>query len=573
MKGYNKLMAYITVIVTSLLFSECTLNEDLTNLKSSVSDLKLFIGTPEFKTGVHLDFIDAKTNAYITGKALVKISGKDASIIYNNLGEARNSEHQTMNGMLSLIVDPHKVDAFTIGKNPVKFDIIVSLPGYAGVTRSITIQEYKTINIIVPLVKLDDTPEGVTVIENTSFASSSSTGAVQTTSVETLNSGNQTVEVQQNVVLQDESGKPVTGVIQSQVIFYDPTSTAAQNAIPGGTSVTATLENGKTQETKLESAGLFDISLKAGDAHVKKFSNGGLKIKTVLSPSLINPITKQTIKAGDEIALWSKQENTGRWIFEKMDIIKNEGGELILEETVTHLSYWNWAWTGTILAEGPKITWKGESMGESVKVSNETGSVITYAKPNDANDGIYQLRNFADVTGTGKTVLLKFSSPMDVSTFSPSSILINAVNQTSNFNVIISRKPSVLELKLKFSASVQKSANGTPGASISPSFNLNIKPKNSAATDLFTTIPFVSGVGHLNLNLGTEYALNISIGTVTLDGTIKIEEEGSNLKLTAIQNSEPTKPYYYTVPKPADNKIEAKYDISVSQDEMNLLNP
>ena len=79
-----------------------------------------------------------------------------------------------MNGMLSLIVDPHKVDAFTIGKNPVKFDIIVSLPGYAGVTRSITIQEYKTINIIVPLVKLDDTPEGVTVIENTSFASSSS---------------------------------------------------------------------------------------------------------------------------------------------------------------------------------------------------------------------------------------------------------------------------------------------------------------------------------------------------------------------------------------------------------------
>lgn len=67
MKGYNKLMAYITVIVTSLLFSECTLNEDLTNLKSSVSDLKLFIGTPEFKTGVHLDFIDAKTNAYITG--------------------------------------------------------------------------------------------------------------------------------------------------------------------------------------------------------------------------------------------------------------------------------------------------------------------------------------------------------------------------------------------------------------------------------------------------------------------------------------------------------------------------
>ena len=70
-------------------------------------------------------------------------------------------------------------------------------------------------------------------------------------------------------------------------------------------------------------------------------------------------------------------------------------------------------------------------------------------------------------------------------------------------------------------------------------------PSDSAATDLFTTIPFVSGVGHLNLNLGTEYALNISIGTVTLDGTIKIEEEGSNLKLTAIQNSEPTKPYYY----------------------------
>ena len=74
--------------------------------------------------------------------------------------------------------------------------------------------------------------------------------------------------------------------------------------------------------------------------------------------------------------------------------------------------------------------------------------------------------------------------------------------------------------------------------------------------------------------IGFEFRRTVTSGIISAKNrTIKIEEEGSNLKLTAIQNSEPTKPYYYTVPKPADNKIEAKYDISVSQDEMNLLNP
>ena len=113
--------------------------------------------------------------------------------------------------------------------------------------------------------------------------------------------------------------------------------------------------------------------------------------------------------------------------------------------------------------------------------------------------------------------------------------------------------------------------DGTPSASISPSFNINIKPK-SAVTDRYTSIPFVEGVGHLNLNLGTEYVLNISIGQMKLDGTIKIEVDGPNLKLTATTSSDTT-PFYYSVPKPADNKIDAVYDIPISQDQMNLLNP
>lgn len=570
MKTSNKLIVFVTVALTSLLFSECTINEDLAKLKSSVGDLKVSIGTPEFKTGVHIDFIDAKTNAYITGVADVKVSGKDASIIYNNLGQARNFNHQTMNGMLSLIVDPHKVNAATIASNPVQFDITTSLAGYADVTKSVTLSEYKTQNIVIPLIKLDATPVGVTVTDNTSFTTSSQTGAVQTSSVETINGGDQTVAIQQNVVMQDGSGNPVSGVIQSQIIFYDPTSSAAQNAIPGGSNVTAKLQDGTTQEVKLESAGLFNISLKAGDSVVKNFTNGGLKIRTIVSPALINAKTRLAVKAGDDIALWSKQVATGNWVFEKTDYIKSENGDLVLEETVTHLSDWNWAWAESTIDDGPEIIWQGNTNGESVKVSDGTKSFTTFAKPNDSNDGELQIHNFSDLTGTNQTVTFGFTSPMDVSTFNPSSIVINSGNQTSTFNVTINKKPSVLDLKLTLSASTPK-VDGTPSASISPSFNINIKPK-SAVTDLYTSIPFVSGVGHLNLNLGTEYSLNISIGTMTLDGTIKIEEDGSNLKLTATTSSDTT-PFYYSVPKPADNKIDAVYDIPISQDQMNLLNP
>jgi len=570
MKTSNKLIVFVTVALTSLLFSECTLKEDLAKLQSSVGDLKLSIGTPEFKTGVHIDFIDAKTNAYITGVADVKVSGKDASIIYNNLGQAMNLKHQTMNGMLSLIVDPHKINAATIASNPVQFDITTSLAGYADVTRSVTLREYKTQNIVIPLIKLDAAPVGVTVTDNSSFTTSSQSGAVQTANVETINGGAQTVEVQQNVVLQDASGNPVTGTIQSQIIFYDPTSSAAQNAIPGGTNVTAKLQDGTTQDIKMESAGMFSISLKAGDVDVKTFTNGGLKIRTIVSPTLINAKTRLAVKVGDDIALWSKQEATGNWVFEKTDYIKSENGVLVLEETLTHLSDWNWAWPESTIVDGPKIVWVGDTIGESVKISFGTNSITTFAKPNGTNDGdgVYQLHDFPVLTGY-QTITFEFTSPMDVSTFTPSSYEINSGNQTSPFSVTINNNPNVLDLNLTLSASVP--STGTVTTSISPSFILNIKPKSS--TDPYTGIPFKNGVGDLNLNLGTEYSLNISIGKMNLNGTIIIEEVGSKLNVTATYGLDST-PFYYSVDKPSSgNKIKAAFDIPITQEQMNLLNP
>jgi len=577
MKTLKKLSVYLVLVFTIILFSRCTITEDMGKLKNSLDSLSIKIGTPEFAALVHIQFVDAKTNEYIQGNATITLSGKNSTDIYNNIG-MRLDSYKTIIGMLDLVVDPHKVDTNTIKNNPIEFDLNASLPGYVGVTQKIFVNENKTKNVVLSLIKLDDAPSGVSVVQNTNFASSTSDAKITEKVVQKLNAGDQTVEISDGVVLKDKSGNPVSGTVSSQVIYYNPTSVDAQNAIPGGLDVTAKLDDASTSQISFVSAGMFNLSMSAGGKEVKIFENGGVKIKTNVPPTLINPHTGNPVKDGDLIELWSLNEGSGNWNYEKMDTIKSVNDELVLEETINHLSSWNWSFYSLSCSNGPKFTWKGNlsspaSVKVSVKMKNNNSPRIIYtnAKPSDVDYGSYQIHN----TPTSVPTLITFTDANESNplfTFSPSTLDISNLCDGQNYDVTITEK---LVDHLTVNADLSISSSSNKNIIIRPNATIYFKPTTDRN---WISKTMINGIFSMRVNVGIEYDFFTMFGGTSGYAKLKVEDIGNNmLKVTMT----PTVSFgsvfkenqtdSYTSAKPDDNIVKIKYNMKLPDDVFNQL--
>jgi hypothetical protein len=571
MKKLNKSILFVVLALVPLLFSRCTLTEDLTKLQSSLDSVKIIIGTPEFKSLVHFEFVDAKTKAYITDVAVVKVSGKNASAVYSNLGQ-KTSTYSSMMGMLDLVIDPHQVDTATILTNPLEFDVTTSLAGYINVTKKVVFNENKIQVVTIPLIKISDAPVGVSVSEKINFASSSATGALQATATETMNAGAQTIEIPKNVVLKDGAGNPVTGAVKSQIVFYNPTDSTAQAAIPGGLSVSAKQADGTTEDIQFVSAGMFGVSLTAGDKEVKTFENGGIRIKTKLDPAMINPNTNAPIKENDVIEMWSKNEGSGEWVFEKMDTVRKVGADLVLEETVKHLSSWNWDFFTDACTLGPKIIFKGN-------VSKVTGTISTNvyawsfhkqeqftAIPGDPNYGFIQMLRMPK----NKPAIITFASTTPGVTFTPSTLSINNLCGGTYEVTINSTNTNTLTVM----ADLGLSSSSQPNLIIKPNATLMLRPTSGSTNWTINSVR--NGIANLSITLGTNYDIYAAYGTSSAMGKLRVDNAPNNMLAvtytpTVTSGSTATSVTLPPIPKPQNNTIVVKYNILLPDNVFNLL--
>ena len=178
MKKTNKLMALIALAIIPILFSKCTMTNDLGEIKSSLDSLKIFIGTPQFITQSHLQFVDAATNLPIEDQDVkVSISGRDAALMYNNMG-AQLSEYTGKWGLLDLVVDPHKVDTAALRTNPIEFVITPTMAGYVGDPQLVLISNPNTNYVIVPMINLSAPPAGYYNSTNVIVGKTNSNGQI-----------------------------------------------------------------------------------------------------------------------------------------------------------------------------------------------------------------------------------------------------------------------------------------------------------------------------------------------------------------------------------------------------------
>ena len=163
MKTLKKPLVYVALALVPLLFSKCTLSQDLDKLQSSVDSIQIVVGTPQFRNTIHFEFVDAKTKQYITGKTLnLKVTGTGATYVYDNIGNKADS-YNANNGMLDLVIDPH-IDSTYMAANPIRVNVTPVVDGYLSQTQQVEVTHQRMKNVTVSLVSLTgNNPEGVKV--------------------------------------------------------------------------------------------------------------------------------------------------------------------------------------------------------------------------------------------------------------------------------------------------------------------------------------------------------------------------------------------------------------------------
>ncbi len=579
----KKLFLVVMTVSFVILNSRCTFTEDIDKLTNLATDsLSLVLGTPVFDTGLQLSIKNAKTNDYIEdAEVTVTVSGKDAAIVYNNLG-IKSSAYKTKLGIIHLILDPTKIDSAAMLTTPKEFDMQISAPGYTSVTQRVQFESKTTQLQTVNLVKLNDAPEGVVVASASGFASSSASGSTTTTGVLPLNGGEQQLKLEPGVVLRDASGAAVTGTVAANVVYYDPTANNAESVFPGGLIATVDFGGGNKDVVALEPIGMFNIKLTAGGKSVKTFSNGGLTIRTEIPDGVINPSNEQPYKENDKVDMWSREEGSGEWKFEKEATVKNVNGKLILEESVTHLSDHMFVrpFRGCEISIYANFSGKVSGYGNYTSTMEKVLFYIVDEKGKERQVNSNRLDMGRDGTVLGRSVSARvfirsqsekikiIPSPDNVKKMAFSQTLFNIPADCADLitNNITVTEAAVSDPNLNINFNLQVSSGPL---TVKPSMEIKYRKTGSGTT--YSSAFLTLGTGKMSIALNTDYDVAITLGANQGKAKMKIEADGTDrYKVTfsglSLGDQSSSASIVIQAQKAADGSINVSYKVEVDAD-------
>lgn len=151
----------------------------------------------------------------------------------------------------------------------------------------------------------------------------------------------------------DKNGNVVKGA-KLKITNFDPYESNAIAAYPGGLNVIAEASGfniaGEPQvgsrEINFKSAGFVAIGIEDADGNkVKNFSQD---IEIAMQFAIGTRDGEGNVVAiGDEVPIWSYEEDTGKWSYEKVGIVQDldlSDGLYDVVYSLNHLSYWNLDW-------------------------------------------------------------------------------------------------------------------------------------------------------------------------------------------------------------------------------------
>lgn len=382
--------------------------------KKPIEDLDIIVTTGSLSAAPTLvQFVNANANSTtkLPDAFRVTVTGTGASLLQVDGG---GTNFTALKGYLPLSLV--KGTAPT-KNNPVTFCISATIPGYAPVSQTVTLTSGLPSAPIIKLVEYAKPVSGTTAITRESNVTAGTTPAVTiNTPVNNDVTEASRISIASGTRLLDANNNEINASkLSSKVVYFSTGSTEAMDAFPGGFDlVNAIGPNGQpiNNGATFVTAGLLSIDMMAGSTAVKGFSKP-VTLSMEINPELVNPQTKQKVKAGDVIPIWSLNEQSGQWKYESTaTVARNGSNKLAVDFPITHLSAWsaNWYTTncGSDLTVNLRIPNVDQDINGDFQVSLVTANdqPVATALANQIKDGSQvTLSNFPADAGDLKVVV------------------------------------------------------------------------------------------------------------------------------------------------------------------------
>lgn len=373
-------MLRLGVLLTLLVMAGCDMQ-----FTNPVEDAKLILNFATAPTSVSGQFIDASTGRVIQDRDLhIRFLGPDAERVLDVSGTRMTETVLEDFGGLTFNVDG---DVPT-SSNPFDIRLEVQAEGYVTTNKPLRLVREDS-DFEISLVRLDDTPEGVTAAEEVG-AESDASGAVAAdhevaTAPDPQTGASTSVAVQKGTVLRSASGEPLQGRLKTTVVHFSGASNAARAAFPGGllgANIEAD-EDGQARRATFQPIGFTSVEVRDDRGREARTFDRPMTIGMSVPSGTMNPETGAAVEAGDVIPVYSFETDAGAWHFEGRYPVEGADGGLAVRFPTQHLTYFNLGWSADNVCETEsRIELVSSDAGECTAVDTweltveETGELL-----------------------------------------------------------------------------------------------------------------------------------------------------------------------------------------------------
>jgi hypothetical protein len=580
MKRTYPFLRYGALLSTILLLTNCTFKDDINELKENIDDFTVYLTTPEFNTGVHFEFVDARTNEIIDDKDVtVTVSGQDAALLYNNIGSKQESYTSNW-GTLDLIVDPHKADSASLATKPIQFAVTASLEGYSSKTQAVTIQSTNKQKVRVLLNNLNTPPEGV-VFAETQVAVTTGTDGKLSESITVEIGGEAALTMAQRIA----GGIPTSMLelaIPQNTSFQGPDHQTIENLF--GLTFLTEIEQPRSPSAWhfipyipyipnvgfIEPLGSYTLNVYAntpyGQIPISGFTSPNpVNLGFLLPPT--NPFTQSPFNDNDRLYALDEAQRAIRagTILNNRFLNELNPDDLNRQQQIGRLIPGCTSSNHTIVFEfaDPAATGSG-TITTQILNTNESKVFSGLSTTYSGSATLTQFLSMQLPQGGGK---IKLTSTGNLK-FTPEIIVVDNFCDTKTHRVKVeSATPPAGQdwINLNIDVSVTAESNS----------NFVIKPTLTVyyGTSEFTALDLKNGKASLQITEGTEYKIRGAIGDTKAQGRFKVESNGpTSYKLTfteQLTSGGSGAVMTLNVPKTATNEVTLKYVFPVSDDVLN----
>lgn len=337
--------------VTPVVFDNTKLNGLKINLKSS--DF-MIMG----------DILDSSTQKTISKKVTLTINGIDKD-------KVEKDSYNFDSGKITLKL---KKDVIPSEAKPINITVVAKVDGYFSSSTPLQIKNEKNNLFTLNLVDLNNPPVGVVSSENKDNKVDNNgtlANKINMSINEPKSNSTLSVNLPENTIIKDDSGKPLVGKVTANIGFFNNQSPSSFSSFPGGLSNASVDVNGKNKDGYFMTGGFTSIELTDEKGNKASTFSKPMEITMQIPKGTINPETGVEIKEGDKIGIWSYETKTGEWKYENEGLVGALGtnNNFTVKYNASHLSYWNLDWFSSDKCNPKlKLIWNGSPIPVNVSV-------------------------------------------------------------------------------------------------------------------------------------------------------------------------------------------------------------